>query len=95
VHETANCGPALKDGKSVPGLASGSHLWLSGTGAMSGTTFTSHLGDLSDLKTDADGWARQPVVAARLTLADVVKRAFVIHVNRDDNAPRLACAAFD
>jgi len=54
VHENADCGPALKDGVLVPGLAAGNHLWLSGTGALSGTTFSSHLGDLPDLVVDAD-----------------------------------------
>ncbi len=92
VHENPACGPAIKDGQMVPGLAAGSHLWLSGTGAMSGTTFTSHLGDLPDLEVDADGVARKEIVAARLTLADVVNRALVIHASQDDNSARLACA---
>jgi Cu-Zn family superoxide dismutase len=95
VHENPACGPAMKDGESVPGLAAGGHLWLSGTGDLSGTTFTSHLGDLPDLEVDASGAAKKPVVAARLTLADVVKRAFMIHATQDDNSTRLACAAFD
>jgi Cu-Zn family superoxide dismutase len=93
IHENPACGPAIKDGQMVPGLAAGSHLWLSGTGTMSGTTFTSHLGDLPDLEVDADGVARKEIVAARLTLADVVKRAFIIHASQDDNSPHLACAA--
>ena len=95
VHENADCGPALKDGKLVPGLAAGNHLWLSGTGAFSGTTFSSHLGDLSNLAVDADGTAAKVVAVARLTLADVVKRAFVIHASQDDNSARLACAALN
>lgn len=95
VHENPDCGPAMKDGKPVPGLAAGSHLWLSGTGAMGGVTFSSHLGDLPDLEVDADGTARRPVVAARLTLADVVSRAFVVHASQDDNSDRLACAALN
>jgi Cu-Zn family superoxide dismutase len=95
VHENPDCGPAMKDGRPVPGLAAGSHLWLSGTGAMSGVTFGSHLGDLPNLEVDADGTARKPVVAARLTLADVVNRAFVVHASQDDNSDRLACAALN
>jgi Cu-Zn family superoxide dismutase len=59
---------------------------------MSGTTFTSHLGDLPDLEVDADGTARKEVVAARLTLADVVNRSFIIHASQDDTSPRMACA---
>jgi len=93
VHENPACGPGVKDGQAVAGLAAGNHLWLSGTGAMSGTTYTSHLGDLPNLQVEVDGTARKEIVAARLTLADVVNRAFVIHANQDDNSPRLACAA--
>jgi Cu/Zn superoxide dismutase len=92
VHENPDCGPAIKDGELVAGMAAGSHLWLSGTGHMSGTTFSSHLGDLPDLEVDADGTARKEIVAARLTLADVVNRSFIIHASQDDNSPRLACA---
>jgi Cu-Zn family superoxide dismutase len=95
VHEHPDCGSAVKNGEHVPGLAAGSHLWLSGTGALSGKIFASHLGDLPDLKVDADGTARSLVVAARLSLADVAKRAFVIHASQDDTSDRLACAAFD
>ena len=92
VHENPDCGPAIKDGELVAGMAAGGHLWLSGTGAMSGTTFTSHLGDLPDLEVGADGTARKEIVAARLTLADVVNRAFIVHASQDDDSPRLACA---
>jgi Cu-Zn family superoxide dismutase len=95
VHENPDCGSAMKDGESVPGLAAGSHLWLSGTGALSGTTFTSHLGDLPDLEVAADGTATKAIVAARLSLADVAGRSFMIHASQDDNSARLACAPFD
>ena len=95
VHENAACGPGKKDGESVPGLAAGGHLWLSGTGQMSGTTFRSHLGDLPDIEVAADGTAKKTVVAARLSLADVAGRAFIIHASQDDNSVRLACTAFD
>jgi superoxide dismutase, Cu-Zn family len=94
VHENPNCGPATKDGEPVPGLAAGTHLWLSGTGALSGTTFSSHLGDLPKLQVEGDGTATKTVVAARLTLADVANRAFMIHASQDDNSARLACAPF-
>jgi Cu-Zn family superoxide dismutase len=91
VHENANCGSAVKDGEAVPGLAAGSHLWLSGTGQMSGTVFTSHLGNLPHLEVDADGTASKPIVAARLTLADVANRSLMIHATQDDYSARLAC----
>jgi superoxide dismutase, Cu-Zn family len=91
VHENPNCEPALKDGEFVPGLAAGSHLWLSGTGELSGTTFTSHLGNLPHLEVDGDGTATKVVIAARLTLADVANRSIIIHASHDDFSPRLAC----
>jgi superoxide dismutase, Cu-Zn family len=95
VHEKADCGSALKDGKQVPGLAAGEHLWVKGTGALQGTTFTSHLGDLPNLEVGVDGNAKTLIVAARLTLADVAGRSFIIHASQDDTSERLACAAFD
>jgi len=91
VHENPNCGPALKDGQPVPGLAAGSLLWLSGTGELSGTTFTSHLGNLPDIEVDDDGTATKAVVAARLTLVDVANRSIIIHASHDEFSPRLAC----
>jgi Cu-Zn family superoxide dismutase len=91
VHENPNCGPALKDGIAVPGLGAGAHLWLSGIGQLSGTTFTSHLGDLPNLEVNADGTATKVVVAARLSLADVANRALMIHASQDDNSSRMAC----
>jgi superoxide dismutase, Cu-Zn family len=91
VHENPNCGPAVKDGELVPGLAAGSHLWLAGTGELSGTTFTSHLGNLPALVADADETATKVVIAARLTLADVANRSIIIHASHDDFSPRLAC----
>jgi Cu-Zn family superoxide dismutase len=91
VHENPHCGPALQNGQPVPGLAAGTHLWLSGTGALSGTTFTSHLGNLPHLEVDADETATKMVVAARLTLADIANRSLVIHASQDDFSARLAC----
>jgi Cu-Zn family superoxide dismutase len=91
IHENASCGPAVKNGEWVPGLAAGSHLWLSGTGDFSGQTFTSHLGNLPNLVVDANGTAIRPIVAARMTLADVANRSFMIHSSQDDNSPRLGC----
>ena len=91
VHENANCELAIKDGEHVPGLGAGQHLWLSGTGHMTGTVFTSHLGNLPYLEAEADGTATKPVVAARLTLADVANRSLMIHATQDAYSARLAC----
>ena len=81
----------MKDGISVPGLAAGVHLWLSGIGQLTGTTFTRHLGDLPNLEVNADGTATKVVVAARLSLADVANRALMIHASENDNSGRMAC----
>jgi superoxide dismutase, Cu-Zn family len=91
VHERPNCGHGIKDGAAVRGLAAGAHLWLSGIGQLSGTTFTSHLGDLPNLEVNADGTATKIVVAARLSLADVANRALMIHASQDDKSARMAC----
>jgi Cu-Zn family superoxide dismutase len=91
VHENPDCGPALQNGVPVPGLAAGTHLWLSGTGALSGTTFTSHLGNLPHLEADSDETATKVIVAARLTLADIANRSIMIHASHDDFSARLAC----
>lgn len=91
VHEYANCESAVKDGEHVPGLGAGQPLWLSGTGQLAGPVFASHLGNLPRLEVDADGAATKPVVAARLTLADVANRSLMIRVTQDDHSARMAC----
>ena len=91
VHENANCELAVKDGEHVPGLGAGQPLWLSGTGHLAGPVFASHLGNLPRLEVNADGAATKPVVAARLTLADVANRSLMIHAGQDDYSARLAC----
>ena len=91
VHEYANCESAVKDGEHVPGLGAGQPLWLSGTGQLAGPVLASHLGNLPRLEVDADGAATKPVVAARLTLADVANRSLMIRASQDDHSARMAC----
>ncbi len=93
IHQNPECGPAEENGVMVPGLAGGTHLRLSGTGELSGTTFQTYLGNLPDVQVDADGWARRELVAPRLTLADIANRSLMIHKGQDDGSPRLACGA--
>ncbi|NNJ74796.1 MAG: hypothetical protein HKP56_06530 [Anderseniella sp.] len=87
IHQKPDCGPAQKDGTMVPGLGAGGHLWLT----YEGQTLGSHLGDLPDFTVDEDGTATKPIVAARLSLADVVNRAIMIHASSEDTSGRLAC----
>lgn len=93
VHENPNCGPDIKDGKAVPGLAAGGHLWLTGTGRFAGIRFGNHLGDLPDLEVDAGGASTRELIAPRLTLADIANRALMIHASQDDTSGRMACGA--
>lgn len=92
VHANAACGPALQDGKPVPGLAAGPHLYAYGTGAIDGVQFKSHLGDLPDLDVNADGTSTAQIIAPRLRLSDVRGRAIIIHASADDASSREACA---
>lgn len=87
IHQKPNCGPAQKNGTMVPGLGAGGHLWLT----HEGQTLGSHLGDLPDFIVDGDGTATKPIVAARLSLADVVNRAIMIHASSEDTSGRFAC----
>ena len=85
VHENPSCDSAMKDGKSVPAGAAGSHLDPENTG-QHGTPWTdhSHLGDLPILLVDEDGVASHPVVAPRLTMDDLQGRALMIHQGGDN-----------
>ena len=60
VHSNPNCGPGEADGKVVPGLAAGPHLFLKGTGHESGVTYTSSSRQLaqSPRRQRRDGKAR-------------------------------------
>ena len=91
VHENASCDSALKDGEHVPGLGAGQPLWLSGTGQLAGPVLASYLGKLPHLEVDANGTATKPIVAARLTLADVAHRSLMINASEEAQSPRMAC----
>ena len=91
VHENASCNSALKDGEHVPGLGAGQPLWLSGTGQLAGPVLASYLGKLPHLEVDANGTATKPIVAARLTLADVAHRSLMINASEEAQSPRMAC----
>lgn len=101
VHETGNCGPAMKDGKSVAGLAAGPHFDPDGHGKHLGPKGQGHRGDLEVLKVAADGTATQPVISNRLKLKDIAGRSLMIHAGSDNysdtpeplggGGPRIAC----
>ena len=86
VHENPSCGPDEKDGKPVPAGAAGGHYDPAKTGRHAEPWGTGHMGDLPALYVNADGTATNPVLAPRLKLADVARRALMIHVGGDNHA---------
>ena len=92
VHQNSDCGPGVKGGKNVPGLAAGGHYDPAGAGKHEGPYGNGHLGDLPALYVDADGNANHPVLAPRLKLSDLKGRSLMIHAGGDnysDNPKKL------
>ena len=86
LHQNPSCGPKDKDGKPVGALAAGGHLDPTGT-AVHGTPWgDGHLGDLPPLYVEADGTARQPVLAPRLKLGDLAGHALMVHAGGDNHS---------
>ena len=84
VHQNADCGPAVKDGKQVAGLAAGGHYDPAGTGKHEGPYAQGHIGDLPALYVGADGMVTTPVLAPRLKTADLMGRSLMIHAGGDN-----------
>jgi Cu-Zn family superoxide dismutase len=80
VHENPSCAPG-SDG--TPGGGAGGHYDPAGTGMHMGPYGEGHLGDLPNLIVENDGSARVPVVAPRVTVADLTGRALIIHAGAD------------
>jgi superoxide dismutase, Cu-Zn family len=104
VHEKPDCGPAEKDGNTVPGLAAGGHYDPEGTGKHEGPySQNSHLGDLPPLIVSQDGTATLPILAPRVKVANLGGRSLTIHAGGDNysdtpkplggGGDRLACGA--
>lgn len=104
VHENASCAPAEKDGKKVPAGGAGGHYDPAKTGKHGYPWGDGHLGDLPALYVNADGVANQPVLAPRLTLADLKGHSLMVHAggdNHDDHpmplgggGARIVCGVF-
>lgn len=86
VHENPSCASKEKDGKKVPALAAGGHFDPKKTGQHGAPWGEGHLGDLPALYVDPQGQANQPVLAPRLTLADLAGRSLMIHAGGDNHA---------
>lgn len=101
VHQNPSCEPAEKDGEPVAGLAAGGHFDPFESGKHEGPYGAGHLGDLPPLTADAFGRASHPVMAPRVSTANLKGRSLIVH-ERGDNysddpmalgggGPRVAC----
>ena len=79
VHERGDCGPALKDGAPVAGLAAGGHYDPRGAGHHDHGDGTLPLGDLPEMTVGSDGMARTPIRSTSLRLYEVLGRAIMVH----------------
>jgi superoxide dismutase, Cu-Zn family len=86
VHEKANCGPDVKDGKPTAALAAGGHYDPDNTKQHGLPWGKGHRGDLPALVVDAQGNASVPVLAPRLKLAELKGKALMIHAGGDNHA---------
>jgi len=86
VHEFANCGAKEKDGKLSAAEAAGGHYDPKKTKVHQGATGNGHIGDLPPLTVDAQGNASQAMIAPRLSMKDLPRRALVIHEAGDNQS---------
>ncbi len=91
VHQNPDCGVKSQDDKVVPGLAAGGHLDPSKSGKHMGPwSMEGHQGDLPALAVDANGAAKDALVAPHLKLADLQGRSLIIHAGGDNYADQPA-----
>ncbi|WP_353180604.1 superoxide dismutase family protein [Salinisphaera sp. T5B8] len=83
IHSHADCGAAAKHGHMTIGAAAGGHYDPHDTGRHDGPYGQGHLGDLPNLAVEADGSATIPVLAPRLSVADLAGRSIMIHAGAD------------
>ena len=91
VHENPECGAEEKDGVRVAGLGSGGDLYLE----VDGKIYDYHLGDLPNIVVEADGTAKEPIIAPRLTLADLLNRSIVVHTGESNDSGLQACGVIN
>lgn len=84
LHQNPDCGPGEKDGKIAPGIAAGGHYDPEDTETHQGPYSDGHLGDLPVLIVDETGTASLPVLAPRLTTADLEERSLMVHEGGDN-----------
>lgn len=83
VHENANCGPGINEGKQAAGMAAGEHYDPGHKGKHMGPTGAGHMGDLPALAVSANGEARTNMTVKRLSVKDLQGRSLMIHAGSD------------
>jgi superoxide dismutase, Cu-Zn family len=85
IHEKANCGPGVNEGKPAAGFAAGGHYDPAHTRKHLGPLSTAgHRGDLPVLVVDSKGDATAAVTAPHLTVAEIRNRSVMIHAGGDN-----------
>lgn len=86
VHENPACDAREMNGKMVPALAAGGHYDPAASKRHGLPWGDGHLGDLPALYVDANGAANNPVLAARLKMADIKGRSLMVHAGGDNHS---------
>ena len=86
LHQNPSCGAVEKNGKMVAALAAGGHYDPQDTKKHDTPWGDGHLGDLPALFVEADGTAKQPLLAPRLKTSDLPGRSLMVHVGGDNHA---------
>lgn len=86
LHQNGSCDSIKKDGEMVPAGAAGGHYDPAKTNTHGTPWGDGHLGDLPPIYVQSDGSATQPVLAPRLTIADLKGRTLMIHAGGDNHA---------
>ncbi|MBS0288499.1 MAG: superoxide dismutase family protein [Proteobacteria bacterium] len=104
IHEHPSCNASEKDSKLEAGLAAGGHYDPEHSNHHLGPDGKGHLGDLSVLKVDKDGQAKETLYAKRLKLAELSGRSIMIHEGGDNysdvppmggGGARIACGVIE
>lgn len=86
LHQNPSCEPADVNGTHTAGGAAGGHYDPQNSGTHGAPWGDGHLGDLPALYVDAEGNARQPLLAPRLKEADLKGRSLMVHAGGDNHA---------
>lgn len=86
VHQNPSCEPAESNGAMAAAGAAGGHYDPDNSGRHDTPWGDGHRGDLPALYVDEQGRAGQPVLAPRLTEADLKGRSLMVHAGGDNHA---------